>query len=368
MAARRSREPHAVSREGAALRGASRSQVAEIQRSRLLAAAVAALEEQGYEQTSVAHITTRARVSRRTFYDLFANREECIAAVLSDTASQLARELRDAGVGALPWRERMRLGLWTILCFLEREPGLGRTLVVHCAHGGGPVAQARETVLAQLIAAVDAGRREARRGGRARNGADAGPSMLTAEGIVGAVLAILHTRLASNGGLPVGGGGARVGRAPDGGRSPRTCLTGLLGELTAIVLLPYEGPAVARREQARPAPAVPDPAQQPALLAAPDPLAGLPMRITYRTARILEGIAAQPGSSNRQAAQYAGIADQGQASKLLARLRSLGLIDNGGASRAKGEANAWTLTPTGALVAEGIRAHTSRPRSRGRAG
>jgi hypothetical protein len=74
------------------------------------------------------------------------------------------------------------------------------------------------------------------------------------------------------------------------------------------------------------------------------------MRVTYRTARILEGIAARPGASNRQAAQYAGIADQGQASKLLARLRLLGLIDNGGAGHAKGEPNAWSLTALGEQV------------------
>src|ERR1700691_406433 len=57
----------------------SYEQVAEIQRSRLLAVAVRAIEELGYTRATVAHITRRARVSRRTFYELFANREECLA-------------------------------------------------------------------------------------------------------------------------------------------------------------------------------------------------------------------------------------------------------------------------------------------------
>jgi AcrR family transcriptional regulator len=367
MAAHRGREGHTAARGGAAAaRLVSRSQVAEIQRSRLLAAAVAALEEQGYEHTSVADITTRARVSRRTFYELFASREECLAAVLTDTATQLARELRDAGVPALPWRERMRLGLWTVLCFLDREPALGRALVVHSLRGSGPVVQAREAILAQLLAAVDAGRREGRRGGRTRGGPAAGPSALTSEGIVGAVLSILQTRLASSGSLLVGGEGARVGRAPDGGHSPvairvprARAVRDLLGELTAIVLLPYEGAAVARREQAKPAPAVPARAERPTMLGEPDPLAGLPMRMTYRTARILDGIAAQPGASNRQAAQYAGIADQGQASKLLARLQGLGLLENHGAGRAKGEPNSWALTATGLQVAQSLNGHAT---------
>ncbi len=376
MATHRGREGHTAARGGAAaVRLASRSQVAEIQRSRLLAAAVAALEEQGYEHTSVADITTRARVSRRTFYELFASREECLAAVLSDTAAQLARELRDAGVPALPWRERMRVGLWTVLCFLDREPDLGRALVVHSLRGSGPVVQARERILAQLLAAVDAGRREGRRGGRTRGGPAAGASALTAEGIVGAVLTILQTRLASNGSLPVGREGARVGRAPAGGRSPAAiraprarAVRDLLGELTAIVLLPYEGAAVARREQAKPAPAVPARAERPTMLGEPDPLAGLPMRMTYRTARILDGIAAQPGASNRQAAQYAGIADQGQASKLLARLQRLGLLENHGAGRAKGEPNAWALTSVGLRVAQSLNGHAHASTRSGRTG
>ena len=42
------------------------------------------IAELGYARASVAHITARARVSRRTFYDLFANREECLVAVLED--------------------------------------------------------------------------------------------------------------------------------------------------------------------------------------------------------------------------------------------------------------------------------------------
>ncbi len=51
-----------------------RVQVAEMQRVRLLAAAVVVFAELGYSRASVAHITARARVSRRTFYDLFENR------------------------------------------------------------------------------------------------------------------------------------------------------------------------------------------------------------------------------------------------------------------------------------------------------
>ena len=81
------------------------------------------------------------------------------------------------------------------------------------------------------------------------------------------------------------------------------------------------------------------------------------MRLTYRTARILEGIAEHPGSSNREAAQRAGIADAGQVSKLLARLERLGLLANRGSGRVKGEPNAWSLTAKGETIARSIRMH-----------
>jgi AcrR family transcriptional regulator len=320
---------------GAALRvNGELGQLAEIQRSRLLTGAVGAVDELGYEQATVASITARARVSRRTFYELFLNREECVAAVLEDTAGRVRSELRAAGLEELPWQERVRRGLWVILCFLEREPTLARVCMVQAQRGSGAVLERRERILAELVAVVDAGRMDSARGLQC--------SGLTAEGAVGAALAILYPRLTSQ-------------------RRERP--TGLLGELMGLIVLPYRGPAAARREQTRAAPAAPrirhSTRQTPASPQA-DPLAGLSMRLTYRTAKVLEGIDENPGASNRQVAEYAGINDQGQISKLLARLERLGLLvneDSGG--HAKGASNAWSLTPTGARVTRSIGAHAN---------
>ncbi len=82
------------------------------------------------------------------------------------------------------------------------------------------------------------------------------------------------------------------------------------------------------------------------------------MRLTYRTMRVLMSIAelSARGSyhSNRAVGEHAGIGDQGQASKLLARLHKLGLIENHGGDPARGEPNAWTLTATGRQVYDSI--------------
>ncbi len=310
----------------------SHERFAEIQRARLLAAAVRAVDELGYPDTSVADITSRARVSRRTFYELFADREACLAMVIEDVLSLLGGELAAAGLEGLGWRERVRGGLLVILGFLDREPVLARVLVVQALRGGPRVLERREAVLARLAGVVDEGRLSSVRAERC--------TPLTAEGLVGAAFSIVYARLL---------------------RGERRPLVGLLGELMGMIVLPYQGAAAAHREQVRPAPSPSTRSarvQRESADSVTDPLGGVAMRLTYRTARVLEGIAEHPGASNREAGERAGIADAGQVSKLLARLERLGLLANRGPGRVKGEPNAWVLTAKGEMVSRSIRMHT----------
>jgi AcrR family transcriptional regulator/DNA-binding MarR family transcriptional regulator len=308
-----------------------------MQRSRLLAAAARVVDELGYEHATVANITRRARVSRITFYDQFAHREGCLVAVLEDTAQRIGSEIERADLSDLPWRERVRGGLWAILSFLDREPVLARVCVVQALRGSQGVLKRREEILRGLARVLDEGRSEGSRGPEC--------PPLTAEGLVGAAFAIVYARLL---------------------RGEREPLAELLPELMGMIVLPYQGPAAARREQARPVPArvAEDAANGDApkdargiASAGDDPLQGIPMRLTYRTARALEAISQRPGVSNRQAGDLAGIADQGQISKLLARLERLGLAENSGPGHARGERNEWRLTERGARVTQTLRAH-----------
>ena len=332
--------------------------VAEIQRARLLAGAVRAVDEFGYTRAKVTEITQCSRVSRRTFYELFSNYEECALAVLDGALAHVRERLAAAELTGLPWRERMRGGLWTILCFLDAEPALARFCVVQSARGGPRIIERREQILSELTSLVDEGRSEGVRG------SDCPP--LTAEGLIGAALSILHARLS---------------------RREREPLTGLQNELMAMIVLPYLGPAAARQERKRPAPApsvahtaegggeaTPHGTPQGAPPAGAqagggqakvhgDPFQGIHMHLTYRTARVLEAVAELPGASNRIVGDHAGIPDQGQISKLLARLKRLGLLENGGeGAHSKGEAYAWQLTPTGRSVVQAIAMSTRHQR------
>jgi AcrR family transcriptional regulator/DNA-binding MarR family transcriptional regulator len=305
-----------------------------MQRSRLLVAAVGAVVEHGWEGASVARITQRAGVSRRTFYEMFENREECLHAVLENAVSQIEDELTTADLAGLGWSERVREGLWRILCFFDREPALACVCLVESRRGGGIALDYRQEIFEQLARIVDGG---------SNKGPGTAPGVndtisLTAHGVVGGIGEVLYSRLL---------------------KAPNEPLQGLLGELMGMIVLPYKGPVAAQREQAKPLPASenskPTGGKTPAAGDQGESVVVLPMRLTYRTASVLQALAEQPGQSNRQIADRVGISDQGQASKLLARLAHLGLLVNDEA--AKGERNKWVLTPTGRQVTRSIQSY-----------
>jgi AcrR family transcriptional regulator len=294
--------------------GLASGRVVEIQRARMLTAMAAVCAERGAANATVAHVVERAGVSRRTFYELFTDREDCFLAAFDEGIERVAAGVLPLWAGGGSWRERLRASLIELLSFLDSDPGTGRLVVVEALGAGHRALQRRGNVLALLFAAVDGGRAEAKAGSE--------PSPLTAEGVVGAVLSVLYGRMVE--------------------ADPRPLLE-LVNPLMSMIVLPYLGPAAARRELSRP---VPEPPARPARVCG-DPLQGLPMRITYRTIRVLLALADAPGCSNRQVGEAAGIADQGQISKLLRRLHRLGLIENTGAGATRGERNEWTLTPRG---------------------
>src|SRR5580700_1212586 len=147
--------PAVVARSRVSRGGAPRARVVEIQRSRLLAGALGAIEELGYPRVTVAHIASRARVSRRTFYELFDDREDCLLAALESVVETIRDELARTELAGLSWRERVRTGLWTILSFFEREPVLARVCVVQALRGGPRVLERRERALMELARVVD---------------------------------------------------------------------------------------------------------------------------------------------------------------------------------------------------------------------
>jgi AcrR family transcriptional regulator len=376
-----------LSRPPVDLAGRHGGHVAEMQRRRLLSAMVEVLAEQGLEGAGVGRVCKRAGVSRRTFYDLFDDRETCFLAAFDLAIKRLADRVAPAWAGAgcavegvdsgvrvdgstrradgqrMSWRERVRGALTVLLECFDEEPALAQLCLVETLKGAPQTLARRRWVLDVLAAVVDEGRGEAK----------SAPPPLTAESTVGGVVAVIHARVLARTPIyaraPVyvqDGAPAPFGVSPAGGDSglgdpslaggTHGSLVELASPLMSMIVHPYLGSAASRRELERPTPvrvvAARGLSGPPA--AASDPFKDLPVRITFRTARVIDTIGAQPGASNREIAQTAGVTDQGQMSKLLRRLENARLIENHGEGQAKGEPNAWRLTPLGQGVLQAV--------------
>lgn len=122
--------------------GTSRDEVARNQRERLFGAMVAVTASKGYAETSVADLLEASGVSRRAFYEHFADKEACFLAVLDEllqgamavTASRLHQE------GS--WEERAERSLMAFLRMLVAQPAAACLCLVE-AHAAGPAAVAR---------------------------------------------------------------------------------------------------------------------------------------------------------------------------------------------------------------------------------
>jgi AcrR family transcriptional regulator/DNA-binding MarR family transcriptional regulator len=306
--------------------------VAGMQRRRLLLAFGEVASASGLEAATVGRVCEQAAVSRRTFYELFSDREDCLLAAFDQATERFSQEVRPAFEARGAWRERMRHALSLLLEQLDAEPGLAGLCIVEAPRAGRELLEHRRHILEALASAVDEGRAQARPG--------SGPPPLTAQGVVGGVLAVIHARLIEAPAVEPRSSGSTMPGSETG------ALVDLTNSLMAMIVHPYLGSAAAQKELERQAPS----AARISPRAGADPFKGLPIRFTYRTARVLDTIASEPGASNRYIADSSGVVDEGQMSRLLRRLDSCGLIQNRGQGHTKGEPNAWTLTERGQAI------------------
>lgn len=126
-----------------------------LQRERLLRAAALEFAQVGYAGASSESISRRAGMSKATFYEHFANREECILA-LFDMGVQLVRDAMAAAAHNAPTGdapERLRAGTRAFLGALAEHPEFAQTLLVEII-GAGPRAAARRDQVLQAFADV----------------------------------------------------------------------------------------------------------------------------------------------------------------------------------------------------------------------
>jgi AcrR family transcriptional regulator len=120
--------------------GLSRDAVAESQRERLLNGVVEAVVEHGYNATTIAQLIEAASVSRRTFYEHFAGKEECSLAAYEMIAAHVRDSLREAERQAA-WSDRVRAELATLLGLFAADPTVARFVLLESLAAGGELAE-----------------------------------------------------------------------------------------------------------------------------------------------------------------------------------------------------------------------------------
>jgi AcrR family transcriptional regulator len=123
------------------------------QRERMLEAMSRAVEEKGYAKVTVADVVRLARVSRSTFYEQFADKEECFLATYEAGAQALMETVaeRVRREGGEDWHDRIRVGLTCYTELLASDPALARTLLVDVLGAGPRAVQLRRRVFGGFV-------------------------------------------------------------------------------------------------------------------------------------------------------------------------------------------------------------------------
>jgi hypothetical protein len=238
--------------------------------------------------------------------------EERRLAAFEEGLGRLSETVDRAAGRERSWLSRVRAGLVAFLAFFDDEPVWARVLLRDAPPAPDALAlHCRTRLLGVLSGLLDDGAPHAL-------GELTGDPQLTSELIAGGVISVVR---------------ACVLESEEDRARP---MVELAPELMAFIAAPYLGQAAASVElSGRPAPFE---ERGPG---------GRRLYATRRTRMVLQAIASAPRSSNREIAQAAGLADEGQTSKLLRRLTERGLTENVGFGQAGGRCNAWVLTSRG---------------------
>jgi AcrR family transcriptional regulator len=165
--------------------GIPRPVVTKIQRDRLLRAMARTVAEYGYQETTVRRLLGRAGLSRRTYYELFEDKEDCFLAAYDEAVDHmLALAVEAYAQGETP-EAKIECGLRAFLQFCADEPDIARMCIVEVL-AAGPAARARRAQTMERLSGLMEGALNELRG-------DEQLSKLSARGLIGGVHELIYT-------------------------------------------------------------------------------------------------------------------------------------------------------------------------------
>lgn len=129
-------------------------------RSRLLAGIADAIEEKGYTATTIGDVARHARVSKRTFYEHFPDKEAGFMALFEAISEHLLAAVAAAAPPTLPPEERVRAGVTAYLTELAARPELTGTYLMEIRAAGPRALSLRRRVVdrfAELVRELSGG-------------------------------------------------------------------------------------------------------------------------------------------------------------------------------------------------------------------
>ncbi|UOY02199.1 TetR/AcrR family transcriptional regulator [Blastococcus sp. PRF04-17] len=127
-------------------------------RGRILRALATCLEEKGYAATTSADIARVAQVSKSALYAHFHDKEECLLELVSRATDKVLETIRrsqeEAVEADVPWRERLRLAVATLLDALGSGPEVAWAVVVEVQAAGRRGRALRRNLLDRYTALI----------------------------------------------------------------------------------------------------------------------------------------------------------------------------------------------------------------------
>jgi len=105
-------------------------------RARILPAMATLVAEKGYAAVTIDDIARAARISKRTFYDHFEDKQRCLLAAYEDAAAHVYDICARAAAPELPWRARVDAVIGTYLKALAARPEMTRVFHVEIQAAG----------------------------------------------------------------------------------------------------------------------------------------------------------------------------------------------------------------------------------------
>jgi AcrR family transcriptional regulator/DNA-binding MarR family transcriptional regulator len=287
------------------------------QRDRLVAAVGQLSAELGSSAIGVHHICQRAGISRRTFYDLYSDRDACLAEAHQEAFGRLMGHVEAAaGEAGTEWADRAVAVTQALLSAWEADRVLAHLSLVTAVSGDGEAAALRQAAIAQIAELL---------AGAPEQPLAADPVLA---GAIGSVWGLAFSSLTEH---------------------PEVAVTDLAGTAIYLVLAPFVGRRqAAARAAGRGGATAYVTRWTPAVVGGDDERGLLVTELTGQTLRYLNG---HPGAANIDIARAVDVRHESQMSRHLGRLERAGMVSR----RKEGRTNAWVLTARGEEAARTLR-------------